>query len=129
MGWTQRLRGGARISPHVCHSSAQVTQSQDGNERQQEAVELVVRESIQVILPLRGLFNAEKEVQRLEKQRGKVDKELSGLQARLSNAQFVNNAPGPVVEQATKQAQDLTDQLRVIDDKLAQARALLQNGA
>jgi valyl-tRNA synthetase len=106
-----------------------VTQSQDGNERQQEAVELVVRDSIQVVLPLQGLFDAGKEVQRLEKQRGKVDKELSGLQGRLSNAQFVNNAPRPVVEQARTQAQDLTDQLRVIDDKLAQARALLRGGA
>lgn len=40
--------------------------------------------------PAAGLFDASKEIERLEKQRGKVEKELAGLEARLANKKFVD---------------------------------------
>ena len=37
------------------------------------------------MLPLAGLFDAEKELVRLAKQRAKIEKDLAGVVARLSN--------------------------------------------
>lgn len=89
------------------------------------AVELVVQEGIEVVLPLKGLFDAAKEIQRLEKQQEKVVKELSGLEGRLSNAKFVENAPHRVVQEVKDQATELRDKVDLIRQKLEHARALV----
>jgi valyl-tRNA synthetase len=103
----------------------QVVDSMDKAEGGQGAVELVIQDRVQVVLPLKGLFNAAKEVQRLEKQRGKLEKDLSSLQGRLGNRAFVERAPAPVVAQVQEEAKEVTEQMTLIDGKLAQARALL----
>lgn len=89
------------------------------------AVELVVQEGVTVVLPMKGLFDAEKEVQRLQKQKEKTNKDLSGLQGRLSNPKFVSSAPADVVENARKQAAELQEKVTMIDEKILQAQALL----
>lgn len=43
-------------------------------------IELVVGEGLQVVLPMAGLFDAAKEIERLGKQQAKLEKELAGLQ-------------------------------------------------
>ena len=89
------------------------------------AVELVVQDGVQVVLPLKGLFDAAKELARLEKQRGKVEKELLGLQGRLNNQKFLDGAPEKVVAEAKEQASELEKQMAAIDSKVAQAESLL----
>jgi valyl-tRNA synthetase len=89
------------------------------------AVELVVQDGVQVILPLKGLFDASKEVARLRKQRGKAEKELVGLEGRLKNPKFVDNAAQKVVSEACAQAEELRRQLEAVDTKIAQAEKLL----
>lgn len=89
------------------------------------AVELVVQDGLQAVLPLKGLFDAEKEVARLEKQRGKLQKDLGGLEGRLGNAKFVDSAPEKVVAETRAQAAALGEQLAAIEEKVAQARAML----
>lgn len=84
-----------------------------------------MQEGIEVVLPLKGLFDAAKEIQRLEKQREKTQKELSGLQGRLSNSRFVENAPGKVVQEVRDQASELREKVDLIQQKLEQAQALL----
>lgn len=89
------------------------------------AVELVVQEGIEVVLPLKGLFDAAKEITRLEKQQDKVQKELSGLEGRLSNPKFVDNAPEKVVQEVRHQASELKERVELIQKKLEQARTLV----
>eukprot|EP00892_Ulva_mutabilis_P000534 jgi/Ulvmu1/10481/UM064_0018.1 len=89
------------------------------------AVELVVQEGIEIVLPLKGLFDAAKEIQRLEKQQEKAQKELSGLEARMSNSKFVENAPESVVQEVRDQASELREKVDLIQQKLEQARAIL----
>jgi hypothetical protein len=46
-------------------------------------IELVVSQGVEAFLPMAGLFDAAKEVERLQKQASKVEKELEGLQVRF----------------------------------------------
>jgi valyl-tRNA synthetase len=89
------------------------------------AVELVVQDGLLVVLPMKGLFDAAKEVQRLQKQKEKVEKSLIGLQSRLSNPKFVSSAPEQVVAEVRAQAAELEVKAAMIDKKHAQAQALL----
>lgn len=91
----------------------------------ENAVELVVQDAVQVVLPLKGLFDAQKELQRLQKQKGKLEKDLAGLAGRLNNPKFIESAPEKVVKEAQTQAAELEEQLSLVADKIAQAEALL----
>eukprot|EP00983_Pelagomonas_calceolata_P006943 225969-Pelagomonas_calceolata.AAC.3 len=47
---------------------------------------------VRVLLPMAGLFDAEKELARLNKQRTKLQKDYDGVTARLSNTKFLEKA-------------------------------------
>ena len=81
-------------------------------------IELVVKEGLEIILPLAGLFDPAKEVDRLQKQADKIAKELEGLEKRLSNKSFVDKAPEHVVADVQTSAKELSDQLAVINEKI-----------
>lgn len=81
-------------------------------------IELVVKEGLEIILPLAGLFDSSKEIERLQKQAEKISKELDGLEKRLSNKSFVEKAPEQVVAEVKASAKELSDQLAVIHDKI-----------
>jgi valyl-tRNA synthetase len=52
----------------------------------------------EIALDLAGAVDAEKEKPRLEKEITELAKYIFGLENKLSNQEFVNNAPKPVVE-------------------------------
>eukprot|EP00198_Chlamydomonas_reinhardtii_P003262 XP_001692598.1 predicted protein [Chlamydomonas reinhardtii] len=56
------------------------------------AVSLVVKDGVQVLLPLAGLFDVAKELARLGKQKAKLDKELGGISGKLNNPAFMSKA-------------------------------------
>lgn len=87
-------------------------------------IELVVREGLEVLVPLAGLFDAAKEIDRLQKQAGKIEKELMGLQARLSNSKFVDKAPKKVVNEVKATAAEAAEQLAAVKEKIAKFEAL-----
>ena len=67
-----------------------------------------------------GLFDAAKELQRLQKQKDRISKELQGLQGRLKNQKFLQNAKPDVVASAKKQAAELQEQLQLVQQKSQQ---------
>jgi valyl-tRNA synthetase len=87
-------------------------------------IELVVREGLEVRLPMAGLFDAAKEVERLRKQAAKAEKDLSGLMGRLGNATFAAKAPPEVVAEAEGAAAELREQLAALAAKIAKFEAL-----
>ena len=64
-----------------------------------------------------GLFDAEKELQRLGKQESKIAAELEGLTKRLSASNFVDKAPKAVVDKARAQQAELETKLGAVKQK------------
>lgn len=93
------------------------------------SVSVVVSEGLQLLLPLAGLFDVEKELKRLDKQKQKVEKELSGIMGRLNNPKFVEKAAPAYLSEVQGQAADARDRLSGIEAKIQQVQQLQQAGA
>ncbi|HCK11755.1 MAG TPA: valine--tRNA ligase, partial [Candidatus Latescibacteria bacterium] len=62
----------------------------------------VVLPEAEVYVPLEGLIDLDKERQRQRKELDKLEKVLGGLEKKLQNAKFLENAPADVVESEKK---------------------------
>ncbi len=78
-----------------------------------------------VHMSIAGLFDANKEQQRLQKQQAKLEKDLQGLQGRLKNPKFVQNAKPEVVKEAQQAAAEGEQKLAQIQQKMQQIAHLL----
>ncbi|KAA8495921.1 Valine--tRNA ligase, chloroplastic/mitochondrial 2 [Porphyridium purpureum] len=110
----------ARIDPsaltvEVVSNSTDQTQYGSG-----EYTQLIVAENLTAYLPLADLIDVEKERARLEKQQAGLEKNLEGLRKRLSAPGFAERAPADVVQQTSKQAQDLESQLAALSARLTE---------
>ncbi len=66
---------------------------------------------IEVVIPLEGLIDVDKERERLAKVIEKAQKELKSLSGRLNNEKFLSNAPVEVIEEVKANQRTLTDKL------------------
>lgn len=71
-----------------------------------------------------GLFDAEKELARLDKQREKLEAELATAEARLSNTKFMAKAPERVIGEFRSQKENAEQKLVLIREKSEQMKAL-----
>lgn len=99
-------------------------EQQRGPAHDTTCVTLVVAEGLQVVLPLAGLFDVVKETARLNKQKAKLEKELSGISARLDNPNFSAKATAAVVAETRAQQAKVAQQLALVTQKLQQAQQL-----
>ena len=72
-----------------------------------------------VYLPLAELVDIEKEKARLQKDLGKKQGELKGLEGKLSNPSFVAKAPEAVVAAERERAEKLAELIKKIEEQLA----------
>ncbi len=82
---------------------------------------LSVAGDIEVLVGLKGLIDPGKERQRIERNLKKIAKDSAGLEKRLSNPKFAENAPEEVVAEAKQQLLELKEQ----EQRLRQAEALV----
>ena len=114
----------AKLDPEGIRFVGEVSGGADEGEKSSGQIELVVREGLEVLVPLAGLFDAAKEIDRLQKQAGKIEKELEGLQARLTNPKFVGKAPEKVVNEVKAAASEAAEQLAAVKEKIAKFEAV-----
>jgi valyl-tRNA synthetase len=76
---------------------------------------------VEVLVGLRGLVEADRERDRVERGLKKVDREIGGLEKRLGNPSFVDKAPSGVVAEVQRQLEALRRQR----EQLAAALALV----
>ncbi len=88
------------------------------------ACALAVVGDLKVMVPLAGLIDVDAELARLEKQRARIDKDLSRIQGKLGNAKFVDNAPEEVVAKEREKAAEHSATLEKIDAQIAQLGSL-----
>jgi len=94
----------------------------DGEEAPQSATAL--HGNMRLLVPMAGLIDTQAEVERLGKQREKVNDDLSKSRAKLANESFVNNAPEAVVTQERQRVSEFEQQLAQLDEQLARLETL-----
>jgi valyl-tRNA synthetase len=82
----------------------------------------VLFQDIEVFVPLKGLIDAPAEIAKLDRERGKLEKEMQRIQGKLSNEKFLSKAPADVVEKEKQKHEEL--QVRL--DKNAESAARLK---
>jgi valyl-tRNA synthetase len=74
----------------------------------------------EIFVPLRGVVDPAAVRERLARDLGKVEKELTGVEAKLSRPDFVAKAPGEVVEKERQRASALQERRATLERHLAQ---------
>lgn len=74
-------------------------------------------EGVDVHIPTSGLVDMEKEKARLDREEEKAQSELTKLEGRLSNPQFVERAKPEIVEREQATAQELRDKLVKLQER------------
>ncbi len=78
----------------------------------------------EIFVPLEGLVNVEVELKKLAKEEAKVQKELSRVEKRLANPNFLEKAPPEVVEKEEARANELKEKLSRIRENIARLKEL-----
>ena len=86
-------------------------------ERPPQSATAVVH-GMELYIPLDGLVDLDKEKMQLEKRKIKIEGLLVGIYKKLSNKQFINNAPENVVDGERKKGVNLRDELTKINSNL-----------
>jgi valyl-tRNA synthetase len=77
---------------------------------------------IEIYVPLTGLIDVEAELEKLERERGKVEKQLAQVQGKLSNEKFLANAPDPVVAKEQGKKAELDGRLERISEAITRIK-------
>ena len=86
-------------------------------ERPPQSATAVVH-GMELYIPLDGLVDLDKEKMQLENRKIKIEGLLIGIDKKLSNKQFINNAPENVVDGERKKGVNLRDELTKINSNL-----------
>lgn len=79
---------------------------------------IFVHKDIEVYVPIEGLLDTESEIERLNKERSKITESLFFLRKKLSNEEFLNNAPQKVVQKDKAKFEELSIKLTKIEKNL-----------
>jgi valyl-tRNA synthetase len=88
-----------------------------GSEKPKASAAAVVDGS-EIYIPLEGLIDLEKERNRIQKEIDRLQGFLKGVEKKLSNAGFVNNAPDAVVEKEKQKKADAETDLEKLAKQL-----------
>lgn len=73
---------------------------------------------IEVYLPLAGLVDKEKEKASMLKEKENLERFVSGIEAKLSNEQFISKAPAALVEEQKAKLEEAKGKLEKIEERL-----------
>jgi valyl-tRNA synthetase len=77
-----------------------------------------VHHKMEIFIPIEGLLDVESEIERLKKEKSKITESLSFLRKKLSNEEFLNNAPKNVIQKDREKFEELTLKLQKIEENL-----------
>ena len=72
----------------------------------------------EIYIPLEGLIDLDKERERIQKEIDRLQGFLKGIEKKLSNEQFVSNAPEEVVDKERRKKADTESSLQKLQDQL-----------
>ena len=94
-----------------------------GLERPKQVATQVVGD-VEIFLPLSGLVDVAEEMKRLEKEIAKVQKDIDLFARKLSNENFVANAPAHVLEKDRGKLKDAEEKMAVLQESLRKIQSL-----
>ncbi len=80
----------------------------------------VLPDGSEIFLPLEGVIDVAREVERLRAELGSTDKQLQAARAKLANENFVTRAPEAVVQRERDKLEQLTEQAEKLRRKIAE---------
>ena len=82
---------------------------------------------LEILVPLAGHVDIEDERQRLSREVNKLHTEIDKLEAKLSNASFVNKAPSHIVDKERQKLEELRTADQILRDRLAAVSRIESN--
>ena len=89
-----------------------------GNEESEKNYYTCVSNNLKFLIPTSGLIDIDLEIERLVKEKSKCVNQATGIESRLSNSNFINNAPGHVVVADEQKLKELKMHILKIDEQL-----------
>jgi len=81
-------------------------------------------QDMEILVPLSDLIDKNAEIARLEKEIGKLEKNLLGISGKLNNEKFVQNAPAELVDVERERQRTAQAAIAALQEKLVAIRAL-----
>ncbi len=106
------------VDQFVVHVEDSNVAGDSQGEGDDEFLHLNIDQGLRAVIPLRDMIDFEKERLRLEKQIGRVQKNLDELRRRLNAPGFAEKAPADIVSAAKKNAGNLDSQLHSLNQRL-----------
>ena len=85
----------------------------------------VLFQDIEIVVPLKGLIDAAAELAKLDKDRGKLEKELQRISGKLGNEKFLKNAPDKIVAKERRKQEEIQTRLDKNSESAARFKKLL----
>ena len=79
----------------------------------------IVTDAAKIYIPMGDLVDFEAERARLNKELASAQKQLDGINAKLSNENFVSKAPAQVVDAQREAARKLNEKIAMLNDSLS----------
>lgn len=85
-----------------------------------------VKDKMEIYIPIEGLLNVKAEIERLWKEQAKLDDAMAAINKKLSNEDFVKNAPQAIVEKERVKFGDLTHKKVKIEENIKLLKTIEQ---
>jgi valyl-tRNA synthetase len=82
--------------------------------------------ALEILVPMAGLIDPAAELERLAKQQRKTEADLDKMESKLSNAEFVRNAPPEIVAKDQQRLRELRTEIGQLAAQIARVTALLK---
>ena len=79
---------------------------------------------VELVVPLTGLIDVEAELEKLARERSKIEKELKRVRGKLGNEKFLANAPAAVVDKERAKEEELAARLAKNEESVARLNKL-----
>ena len=101
--------------------ASEVTVQTDKEGIGEDAVSVVIKDAT-IYMPLAELVDFAKEIERLEKEKAKLEKEVDRVVKKLANQGFVAKAPANVIEEEKAKEEKYKAMLAQVEERLAQLK-------
>ena len=85
------------------------------SEKDLKSTATAVVDKLEIFIPLAGLIDLEVEKQRMKKEIDRISRQISGLEKKLTNENFLNKAPENVVNQEKEKMTNFNEKLKKLN--------------